>query len=790
MWKNYLLTTLRSLHRNKTFSLINILGLSLGLTAALFIAIWVEHELSFDRFHSSIDRMHIAMTKWAPGGREAQVFDNTPAPMKAYLEDNIPEVEAATCISTWGGNVLLSVGDHAAFAYGLAVDTSFFQVFSFAVLQGNTKEALAQTHSIILTESLVKKYFPNDNPLGKSIQYGSREELTVGAIVADPPSNSSIQFEYLLSLPYFLQMYNYQPSWDDMSFLTVFVAQEDVRSDVFEAKLKAKSLELDPDGTVSLFSMPFADRRLKSNFTNGVQEGGRIQYVQIFSFAAMLILVIACINFMNLSSVQAGSRAKEVGIRKTAGASRHQLVAQFIGESLFLVAIAVSLALCLIHFLRQPFTELVGEAIYLDLSKPFAWYILGGIWLLTGIGAGIYPALVMSGFKPVAVLKGSAFQQLNIGGLQFRRVLVVMQFVMAIFLIISAIFIYSQLNFIQKKNLGYKKEQVISFQGYDGVIRKKEEFIQTLLDKRIVSHIGLSNQNIMQVENMTLSVDWAGKTENDRVGFRAILIDEGLLQTLSMQILEGRYFSSDFPQNPENTQYVISRLAAQKMGLEDPLGANISLWNMPGTVVGVVEDFHSRSLHEAIDPIIFAYLPRAGNTFYAKIAGNDLAETMAGIEKVYKEFDPKYPFAYVFLDESFEKLYKAEKATSKLSLAFTILAITISCLGIFGLAVFAMEKRKKELGIRKVLGASSAQISWLFSKEFSILTLLSVLFAIPIAWFFIAKWLQNFAYYIQMNVWPFLFGSGIVILLVMLTVLYHALKAANSNPAEVLQSNQ
>lgn len=789
MIKNYLKITWRNLFRNKFFSAINILGLALGLACSLLILLWVQNELEMDGFHKNGPNLYAVY--------ERQYYDNkvngqysTPGVLANEMKKKIPEIVNATGFGFTNTNTF-KVGDKILKQDGSAADSDFFKMFSYTLLQGNPKTALNTPSSLAISRKMAENFFGSPQAaIGKTIRFENRKDFIITAVFENTGNNSSWKFDFLTNWDAFLKDNSWAKEWGNNGPATYIQLRADANPESVRKKIR---LFLDPlnkeqkKGTFTeeLDIQKFSDGYLHSDFKDGKFEGGRIEYVHIFSLVALFIVLIACINFMNLTTARSVKRAREIGVRKVVGAVRRVLIQQFIGESLLLTTIAVLFSLIMMACLLPLFNSITEKEIALPFGQLAFWVKLLVITVVTGVVAGSYPALFLSSFNPVKVLKGTT--KLGSGAKWFRQGLVILQFVLSVALIIATIIISKQVNYVQSINLGYDRENLI-YVPLDGDLTKKYQiFKDEALKSPGIQSFSRMSQDPTNIENGTGGVDWVGKNPNVNIEFTQASVGYDFVNTMKLKMLSGRDFSKDFV--TDSVGYIINEAALKRVGYKDPVGQPFTMWGKKGKIIGIVKDFHFNSLHEQIKPLIIHYGEKDGyGTAVIRTRPGRTKEALASLEVLCKQLNPNFQFTYFFSDEQYKKLYNNEQIVSKLSNSFAFLAIFISCLGLLGLAMFTAEQRVKEIGIRKVLGASVASLFTLLSREFLILVFIALLVASPLAWYFADKWLTNFAYRTPIQWWIFVLSGVIAILITLLTVSFQSAKAALMNPVKSLRS--
>ncbi len=789
MLRHTFLLIYRNFRRFRSTFYINLIGLSSGLACALLIFLWVNDELSVDKFHERDAQLYQVMEN------QNQV-DNivtqgaTPGLLAESLADEMPEVEYAAAVAPaeWFGNFTLSVGEKNVKAPGQFAGKDFFTIFSYNLVQGKESQVLADKNAIAISESLAQRLFgTTENVVGKTLDWHIlqfTQPVIVSGVFTDIPTNATVRPDFVLSFEAFKEVNPGVLSWGNNGPHTFVVLREDTDVAAFDEKIEHYlNGKYQEDDYRTLFVRSYSDGYLYGTYENGAPVGGRIEYVRMFSIIALFILVIACINFMNLSTAKASRRVKEVGIKKAVGASRSTLITQYLSESFLMAFLSLLTAIVLVGLLLPQFNVITGKQLSLDFTAPLAWSFLG-ITLLTGLLAGSYPALYLSGFNPVAVLKGRLNS--SVGELWARKGLVVFQFALSVILIVSVWVVYRQIDFVQHRNLGYDKDNLISFPMEGSVAENPETFLAEV--KRIPGVVNAASmqQTVVGNDNTTVGLGWEGNDPDNVVEFWNFSVGYGTIETLGLEMVEGRSFSRTF--STDSTAIIFNETAIALMGLTDPIGATVNLWGKDRQIVGVVKDFHFESLHQAVKPAFLKPDFEFAMNIIARLEAGKERETLAQLQDFYQTFNPGYSFDYQFVDADYQALYAAEQRVSTLSKYFAGLAILISCLGLFGLAAFTAERRLKEIGIRKILGASNFGIVRLLSSDFTKMVLVAIALALPISYLVARWWLQDFAFSIALQWWYFA-GAGLVALLVAwITVGLQTVKAARVNPAECLRA--
>ena len=758
MYKNYLKTGWRNLVKNKVFSLINISGLSLGLTCSILIALWVQDEYSIDAFHENGDRIFVVTNREYAGSQVTGGYD-TPGLLGEELKKVLPEVEYA-CNAAWNSYYTFAVGDKKMKLMGNFAGADFFKIFSYPLLLGTKETALKSPESIAISSKMATNLFGSPElAMDKSVRFENYRDLKVTAVFEDTKDNVSEKFEFLLNWDFFLERNDWVKDWNNSGPATFVRLREHATAEAlipkiqhFIKKYNKKYSDLE---RLELSLQPFREKYLHSNFKDGYVSGGRIEYVQLFAWVAIFILMIACINFMNLSTARSVKRAKEIGVRKVNGAMKKALVSQFMFEAFLFTFIAIFLALLLLQLFLPPFNLLTGKNILSPLTDGKFWIGMAALTIITAVTSGSYPALLLSSFKPIVVLKSNL--KMSSSSVFLRKGLVVFQFSFTMIFIVGMIVISRQVDFIQNKNLGYQKNNLIYLPITGNIATKfnvfKNEALQTpgVLD---ISHI---SQRPVELDNTTGDVQWEGKAPDTRPLFTNAAVGYDFVKTMQATLINGRDFSQNFA---DSVSYIINETALEIIGYKDPVGMPLTFGGVKGTIIGVVKDFHFNSLHVPIKPLVLRL--NTGTSWGAALIRTDPEKTsvaLAGLEALHKKLNPDFIFAHQFADEEYTFLYKSEQVVKQLSRYFAFLAVFISSLGLLGLVIFTSQQRTKEVGIRKVLGANVSQIVSLLSKDFIKLVVLATVVSSPIAYYIMREWLQGFEYHIDVEWWIFIIAA-------------------------------
>jgi putative ABC transport system permease protein len=784
MFRHTLLIAYRNFIRYKSSFFINLIGLSSGLACAMLIYLWVNDELHIDKFHTNSNRLYQVKENVEQDG-DIITRISTAGPTAEALANEMPEVEYAVT-NTFVRNFreVLSIEGNDIKADGLYASADFFKLFSFELIQGNKNQVLSDKNSIVITENLAKRLFgTTENIVGKTVEWQHKKQYQLSGVLQDLPALSSVKFDFILTFEAFKEDNNWALSWFNTAPQTFVLLKEGTDIEQFNKKI-ADLVRRKTEGQANHrtpFIARYADAYLYGKYENGKQTGGRIEYVRLFSIIAIFIVLIACINFMNLSTARASRRMKEVGMKKAVGARKSSLIVQFLSESTLICFLSLFIATLLVVLFLPHFNSIVGKNLTLHFDLNFTVGLLG-IVLLTGLVAGSYPAFYLSKFKPVTVLKG----KLNsfLGEVWAKKGLVIFQFTLSIILIVSVWVVYKQIQFIQTENLGYSKDNIIII-GSEGIIdERKGTFISEI--QKLPGVLAASNggHDMTGHNGGTYGIEWPGKNPEDRTEFENMPANYGLIEVLGISVKEGRSFSKNFA---DSSSIIFNEAAIKYMGLTNPIGKEIKLWGRNMQIVGVVNDFNFESFHEQIKPAFFWMQPDAPNIMIKIDAGKE-QEVIARLQEFCKEFNPGFPLDYRFLDADYQLLYAAESMVSILSRYFAGLAILISCLGLFGLATFTAERRNKEIGIRKALGSTEFAIIRLLSADYTKMVLTAIFISLPISYIMARSWLSSFAFRIELE-WWFFIGAGLTALLIAwFTVGILTVKASRVNPSECLRS--
>jgi len=784
MLKNYIKTAWRNLLKNKFYSFINIAGLTAGLAIGILVLLWVQDELSFDNFHEQGPDIY-QLAHYGGTGTSRQIYTIDVAPIGPLAKGQLPEVRDQVRIT---GNYDYSLYKYRDKVFGdekvVYADPSFFSMFDFHLTSGKQPKPFTDDHSVVITQATAEKYFGKQNPIGKVILADNKTNFTVRGVINDFPKNSSMNYDIVMPMSLHVKsmLANHQDINNDFGYLdyqTFLLLKPGTSIKSLEDKLwQIHKIHEHGASSAEYLLLPLSKMHLYN--ADGSDKG--ISTVRIFIIIAILILVIACINYVNLSTARSMLRSKEISMRKIAGAGKAQLFMQFIVETALLFSLAAALALGLIYILMPAFNHISGKQLSLSLFDYHIWVTI--LVAITGTlaASSIYPALLLSSFEPLKALKGKI--SAGVGDVMFRKILVVTQFTFSIILIIGTIIITRQLNFVRSKSLGYDKTDVISLWMRDMAphydVAKAE-----LLKQPGVLAVTRSNQNIVRYYGFTSDLDWDGKDKNLSLIMHPIVVDKDLISFFKMKLIAGASFTGE---QTDTAHYILNEEAIKEMGIKDPIGKRFRFNGTSGTIIGVVNDFHYASMKEKIAPSIFWYAPQYLNKMYIKTTRRDAPKALAAAEKQFKQYNGEYPFGYAFLDEIFDSMYQGEQREGTLFTDFACIAIFISCLGLLGLAAYTAQVRTREIGVRKVLGASVGRIVGLLAQDFIKLVFIAILIATPLAWFAMDKWLEGYAYRIEIGWGVFALAGLMAVVIAFATISFQSIKAALMNPVKSLRA--
>lgn len=788
---NNLKTAFRSLKKERTFSLLNLFGLSLALICSLIILLWIREQRSIDNFHKNGDNIYIVYENMHVEGDINSSY-RTQGTLAEPLKNKIPEIQEASSVA-W----LKDEPDKSVFKFQekqyqfetIFADSSYLKILRYPLLAGNPGSALNSGESICISEDMAKAIFGNVKAaFGQILSYDGKKDLKITGIFKNLPREVSQRFDCIVNWPTFLQENDWATQWGNVGINTLITLKKGA-----DPKLTAKKMlhfvdnyvKPDPHYSITLGLQRYGDSYLYDKFENGQIAGGKIQYVQFFRIIAIFILIIACINFVNLSTARAMNRAKSTAVRKIIGASRKQLIFNYLTEAFIITLLAALIALVALAAILPAFNQLTGSHSYIPLKDPLFWGKILGLVLLTSLAAGLYPAIMTTSFKPIAFLQRTL--SVNKNSLVFRKGLVVFQFILANFLIAGTLIIFQQIHYIHHLDLGFDRNNLIELPVTSDIASKYEVFKNKALQIQGVQSISKMGENPTSVGSMTFGVTWQGKNPEEKIMFNNSAIGYDFVKTLRLHLKDGRDFSKQYPS--DTVGYLINEAAQKVMGLKTAVGQPLNYWGHQGTIIGVLKDFHFASLHDPIKPLIFYYgEDKDWRNILIRAEPAKTKVVLSELEKIYKNLTGGAAFTYTFSDDDFNRMYQKEQLLSRLSGYFSFIAIFISCLGLLGLVIFAANQRTKEIGIRKILGAKIGSILNILLKEFVQLIIISIVIATPLCFFLMQKWLHGYAYRIRIEGWVFIIAGFMTLLIAFITVGYQTIKAARANPVDSLRS--
>lgn len=794
MFSNYFKTVFRNIMKQKGFSFINITGLSVGFASFMLILLFVRYELSYDSFNVNAPNIYRIGQGDRPGqGLGGDIYSGTPSPLAPAIAGDYSEIVDYVRLdkATYKVKEKLTHNNNVYYEERFFMaDPSIFNVFSYNIIAGNSQTPLQDLSEVVISESIAEKYFGSNNPIGQVINFAGKADFTVAAIMEDIPHNSHIKIDFLVSWENLERLLGstYVTSWSTSNFFTYLLLEDGADPDLVLEKVIANSAtypQRSPEFFQNLILMPIEKIHLVYDRSN-LEPVFEMKYIYVLTAVAVIVLIIACINFMNLSSARSASRAKEISMRKVVGAQKKQIILQFLSESVIMSMIALVIGVIIASIFLPYLTEQSDISLIDELTKPASIVILLLTALIVGLLSGTYPAFVISAYKPASVLKG----ELKTGkkGIAFRNALVVLQFAVSVALIISSLFISKQLNFMQNTKLGWNKDQVLSIQMYDREIRNQYEAIKS----EMLNHPAITHATVSRFQPSRTSwrhgVWWEGKQEGEGLSVWVMMADHDFIKTMHMEIANGRDFDKNIPTDM-NGPYILNEAAVRAIGWEDPIGKKFTAFgdDAVAPVIGVVKDFHFRSLHHPIEPLLIVVAPRGFENLQLRIRPDNMRETMSFIAGIWDNFAPGIPMDYYFLDDDYNSMYTFESQIGRVISIFTVLSIFIACLGLFGLAAFIAEQRTKEIGIRKVLGASVSSVIITLLKSFVKWVIIANLFAWPAAYFLMDLWLGNFAYKTEIGISIFVWSAATAFAIAVVTVGYQTIRAAMTNPADTLR---
>jgi len=791
MLNYYFRLIFRNFRRNSSSFFINLIGLATGFACVILIFLWVSDELSIDKFHKTDKQLYQVLENHElPEGTLTQEW--TPDMLARTFADELPEIKYAAAVtpaSLFGDFTVSADENNLVKAAGQFAEPDFFRIFSYNLIQGNPEQVLTDNNSVVISRKLAMSLFKTtENVIGKTFQWqflNFKKQAIVSGIFEGTPVNSTSQFDFVLSFEAWINLsegLGRQIHWGNQAPQTFLVLNEGADIKKLNNQIAGFMKTKMTGSNISLFAVPYSRQYLHGNYTNGVQSGGRIEYIRLFSLIGIFILLIAGINFINLATAKASKRFREVGVRKVVGSGRKALVAQFAGEACMLSLLAMVVSIVLVWLFMPQFNQITSKQLHLSSDANFIFSIIG-ICLFTGLLSGLYPALYLSGFNPLSVLKGKPSR--SSGEIWARKGLVVFQFGISVVLIASMIVVYKQVQLIRNKDLGYQRDNVVYFSKEGNVAQKLPAFIAEAENIPGVVNASDVSGTLMGSFATTNDIHWEGKDPATNIRFELIHADLNLIETMGIELVEGRSYSAKF--GDEKSKLILNQAAIDLMGLKNPIGQTVKFWGEQKQIIGVAKNFHFQSLHEKVNPLIINYNPDMTLTMMVKLKAGQENQAIAKLKNLYKRFNPGFTFDYQFLDVAYQKMYEAEERVSALSKYFAGIGILISCLGLFGLAAYASEQRLKEIGIRKVNGAKISEVMGMLNRDFVIWVAIAFVIATPIAWYIMNKWLESFAYKISLSWWIFALAGLLALGIALLTVSWQSWRAATRNPVEALR---
>jgi putative ABC transport system permease protein len=786
MIQNYAVIAARNFRKHKAYSLINVAGLSIGIAVSLFIFLWIRDELSYDRFHSGARDIYRLTEDQKNADGSIFPVAVTPELLGPGLKADFPEVVEFTRFRPLGRN-LVTVGEKQFYENGIAfADPAFLRVFSFPLAQGDPAKALVDLNSLVITETAARKYFGRDDPMGRVVRLFDAIDLKITGVARDVPRHSHLQFSLLGSFDLVMKQLGFGGGWWNNNFYTYVRLAPNADVAKLAPAVYRYLTKIRPQASTSINLQPLRDIHLRSSYA--IDLGGasqvKAQYVRIFAGIAFLVLLIACINYMNLATARSGLRAREVGVRKVIGAGRREIIRQFFGESLLFAAVSGLIAAGLVFLLLPQFNNLTGKTVPASeiVALPVVLFLVGSA-LLAGVLSGVYPALFLSAFRPASIFRGGSMTGTR--SALFRKSLVVVQFALSTVFIVGTLVVASQIRYMRTKDLGFQGDSVVHFRIRGDLQKNYQAFKNELTGTAGILGVTSSSDIPTYTVHSTTDFSWEGRAAGNYFLIHQFSVDFDYFETLGMEMAAGRSFSRAFPADKD--AFIVNETAAKRMGLKDPLGKWVNLYDRKGPIVGVVKDFNFKSLHAPVEPLVLRIEPARDSYVLVKMRFDGLAAGLEAVRRLHAKYNPRYPFEYEFLDDSLGELYRSDRRFGAIMSAFTGLAIFISALGLFGLASFLIERRTKEIGIRKILGADTGGIVVLLSKDFLQWVGLANVIAVPIAYVAMNGWLRSFAYRTSVSVWVFAAAAALAIGVASLTISLHCLRAASSNPADSLR---
>ncbi len=786
MLKNHFKIAWRKLIKHKAFSVLNILGLSFGLLSSLLICLWIMDELSVNKNHENIESLYSVYERVYMNGEVTGIY-KTPAHLYRELKLKIPEIEKSTVV-TPAYEKTFANKSKAFKQSGTFTNQDYFSLFSFKFIQGNALTALSGPDKVVISKQMAEIFFGSaQEAIGQSLRYEDAKEFQISAIYEKTSKTTVDDYDFFLPWELFCTENPWTAQWNNNYPNTIVKLVDQMDMGVVEPKIKDFLKDYHPsisdEFNIELHLQPYAEKYLYADFENGMICGGRIENVRIFGLVAFFILLLACINFMNLASVSSLKRAKEVGVKKVFGVKNSSLVSQFLIEAILLAFISATLAILLLAIVLPSFNQLTGKDIGLLNQSWSSWLSIFVITLITGLLSGSYPAFLLSSIKPIHNLKDKSGTLLGLKSI--RQGMVVFQFALSVIVICGMLITSNQINYIQNKKLGFDRHNLLTFALEGNLKGKYEVFKSRALQFPDISSVAFSSDIPLQLDNSTFSISWPGKKEDDKTTFATMVVTPDFIDTWGAKMISGRDFKNN---DPARIEYILNETAVRAMGLKDPIGQSLNQWGNDGTIVGIIKDFHFETMKQAIKPLV---IRNAGYIDFdqaiIRVSPDNIIQTVSKLEALHKELNPAFPFKYSFTDQEYNSLYKSEEMFFNLSQFFSWLAIFISCLGLFGLVLFTAQQKVKEIGIRKVLGASVIGITILLAKNFLRLVLLGIMIGIPVVWHLMNKWLSNYQYRVDIS-WYTIGTAGIITVgIALLTLSFESIRAANANPTSSLR---
>ena len=781
---NHIRTAIRQAAKYKGYTAINIAGLVVGLASCMLILLWVADETAKDQFHEKSDRLYQVWRNLVQSNGDVQTTWGIPFPLEHVLRTQYPEVEAVTSY-TWEMEYMLRVGEISSFEKGRFATGGFFDVFSYHLIVGDPKKVLVDGPTMVISDRMALKFFGNDwreKAIGQTIKVDDRTDYEVTGVFETPSDNSSVQFDWLIAAKQFIDRQTWVNSWYNGGFSIFFTLKPGANTEAVRKRIEQEVIKnTNKESNEPLFIQLFSENYLHGTFENGIPVGGRIQYVRILSAIAIFLLLLGSINFMNLATARSSLRAREIGVRKVMGAQRSTLSQQFLTEATLYAIASTVVASAIVYLVLPYFNTLTGKSIQIQFSDPRVWLTLGGMILLTGMLSGAYPAFMLSSFSVAKSLKGRTKQ---VGSNYLRHALVTFQFAISIFLISGTFIISKQLSYILNKDIGLQRDNLVSIDLTGNLYDKKEVYMNSLRSIPEVKDVTLSSASPINFDMSTGGAKWPGKDPNMVIEINVLSVNENFVKTMGMKVVKGEDFSNVFLR--DSARFLINEVLAGILGFDDPVGKELTAWGTTGTIAGVVGNFHMASMYDPIAPLIIRYSRVDAGTAFVRINGNT-HDALTSIERVTKDINPAFPFRYDFLDEDFARQYRGERSVSSLVNIFAGVSIFIACLGLLGLSSFSADQRAKEIGVRKVHGASVSSLVLLLSKQYAKLMIIAFIVATPLSYFYMQRWLGDFAYRIDMNIALFIVAGIVTFAIGALTVSYKSYSAALANPVKTLK---